>query len=86
VSGTQINLSWIDNATNETAFHIERCQGWGCTGFVEIATVGANVRTFSNTGLAPYTTYRYRVRANGAGGFSGYSNTASATTWPSLNR
>ena len=29
----QINLTWSDNAANETGFVIERCQGAGCSSF-----------------------------------------------------
>src|SRR5205807_1277357 len=50
VSTSQINLSWTDNSDNETSFLIERCQGGGCTSFAQIATTGANIVTFSNTG------------------------------------
>ncbi|MDQ3685769.1 MAG: fibronectin type III domain-containing protein [Acidobacteriota bacterium] len=80
VSQTQINLTWADNATNENGFEIERCTGAGCTNFAQTATVGANVRTFSNTGLTRNKTYRYRVRAYNTSGNSGYSNTAGAKT------
>lgn len=80
VSKSQINLAWTDNATNEDGFKIERCKGSTCTNFAQIATVGANVTTFANTGLSKNTTYRYRVRAYNASGNSGYSNIASATT------
>jgi len=78
-SSTQINLAWTDNSNNnEDGFTIER-SGDG-TNFSEIAAVGANVTTYSNTGLSPATTYYYRVRAFNAGGNSAYSNTANATT------
>jgi hypothetical protein len=80
VSSSQINLAWTDNANNEDGFKIERCTGAGCSNFAQIATVGANVTTYSNTGLTANTSYSYRVRANNAGGDSAYSNTASATT------
>ena len=79
-SSSQINLGWTDNSTNEDGFRIERCQGSGCTSFAQIAEVGANVTSFSNTGLAASTAYVYRVRAFNGGGNSGYSNTATATT------
>ena len=80
VGTSQINLSWTDNATTEDGFRIERCAGAGCTGFAEIATVGANVVSYQNTGLTASTSYSYRVRAFNAGGTSSYTNTATATT------
>jgi len=81
ISSSQINLAWTDNATNETGFKIERCQGTGCTSFAQIATVGANVTTFNNTGLTGSTSYTYQVRATNSGGDSGYSSPpATATT------
>jgi len=80
VSKSQINLTWTDNASNETGFRIERCKGSTCTNFSQIATVGANVTSYANTKLTANTTYRYRVYAYNASGNSGYSNIASATT------
>jgi len=78
-----INLRWNDNSSNETGFKIERCQGTGCGSFVQIAQVGANVTTYSNTGLSAGVSYTYRVRAYNASGNSAYSNTATATPSPS---
>jgi tripartite motif-containing protein 71 len=80
VSSSQINLSWADNSDNEDLFKIERCKGSTCTNFKQIATVGAGVTTYNNTGLSRNTTFRYRVRAYNATGNSNYSNIASATT------
>lgn len=85
ISPSQINLSWTDNATDETSFKIERCTGAGCANFAQIATVGANVSSYANTGLAASTSYSYRVRAYNNGGDSGYSNTATATTQASAS-
>ena len=78
VSGSTINLTWLDNANNETGFNIER-SGDGIN-FAPLATVGANVSSFSDSGLEPVTTYWYRVNAENTGGVSPWSNTASATT------
>jgi hypothetical protein len=80
ISKSQIKLTWADNSNNETGFRIERCKGSTCTDFALIATVGANVTSFSNTKLTASTTYRYRVYAYNASGNSGYSNIAAATT------
>jgi tripartite motif-containing protein 71 len=81
VSSSQINLSWADNDATEQGFKVERCTGTGCSDFAQIATVGANVTGYSNTGLAASTSYSYRVRAYNAAGDSDYSNTASAATF-----
>ncbi|MDX1934419.1 MAG: galactose oxidase-like domain-containing protein, partial [Capsulimonadales bacterium] len=77
-SGTRIALSWVDNATNEQGFYIERSTD-GVT-FAQIARVGPNARTYGNGGLPRKTRYSYRVRAYNATGPSGYSDIASATT------
>ncbi len=79
VSSTQIDLSWVDNSSNEDGFKVERAPG-GTTNFTEIATVGVNVTSYQNTGLTASTSYSYRVRAYNSAGNSGYSNTATATT------
>ena len=80
MSSSQVNLGWADNSSSESSFRIERCQGAECTGFAEIAFVGVNTTSYSNTGLTAGTSYRYRVRAMNAAGPSGYSNTVTATT------
>ena len=77
-SSSQINLSWAD-VSSETGFKIERKTGTGGT-YAQIATTGANVTTYNNTGLSSSTTYYYRVRATNAGGDSPYSPEASAST------
>ena len=77
-SRSQINLSWKNNATNATGVKIE--QSTNGTTFTQIATVGANVTTYSATGLTANTRYYYRVRAYNAVGNSAYSNKASART------
>jgi len=81
VSQTQINLSYQDNSSDESDFHIERSPD-GSTGWAEITTVGANTTSYNNTGLTCNTPYYYRVRAHrhGDAQYSGYSNVANATT------
>jgi hypothetical protein len=74
-----IDLSWAEIMYAETGFKIERSLNG--TSFSEIATVGADVHTYHDSGLNPGTAgtrFYYRVRAyygtiNGA-----YSNTANA--------
>jgi len=78
VSASQINLSWTDNSSNETGFKLQRSTDG--VNFSLIATVGANVTSYSNTRLTPSTTYYYRVYGYNASGASAFSNLASATT------
>lgn len=77
ISSSRIDLSW-SNVSGETGYEIDRSPD-GAT-WTQIATTGANVATFSNTGLNANTTYSYRVRATNGSGDSASSNTASATT------
>ena len=79
-SQTQINLSWTDNANNESGFYIDRATNSGFTANLVTSSVGANVTTLSATGLAAGTTYYFRVRAYNGSGSSANTNTASATT------
>ncbi len=79
-SSSQINLKWADKSNTETGFKVERCEGAPCTSFSQIATVGASVTSYSNTGLKASTSYTYQVRSYNAGGDSAYSNAASAKT------
>lgn len=80
VSGTRVDLEWTDNSDNETQFAIERCAGVGCTTFVEVGTVAADVDTYSDAALTANTTYRWRVRARNAFGTSGYTAIVTAST------
>ncbi len=73
----RIDLTWSDNSSGETGFIIYR-SGNGVS-FSKIATVGAGVTSFSNTGLRTGRTYYYRVRAYAGKTSTAYSNTASAT-------
>jgi hypothetical protein len=79
ISTSQINLLWTDNSYNETGFEIERKTGTTGT-YSQIATVGTNVTTYSDTGLSASTTYYYRVRAYSTASDSQYSNEVSVTT------
>lgn len=87
MSETRIDLSWGPSTDDVgvAGYRVERCQEAGCIEFVEIAQPTGT--TFSDTALSAGTTYRYRVRAvDGAGNFSGYSNTAAATTRDTTRR
>jgi hypothetical protein len=75
---TQIDLTWTDNSSTETGYHVER-SATGSGGWSVIATLAANSSSYSNTGLTPGAVWYYRVGAYNATGDS-YSNTDSATT------
>lgn len=77
VSGSENSLTWIDNASNEDGFKVERVLNAGA--FTQVATTSANVVSYSDTGLTADQTYTYRVRAYNSGGNS-YSNTDYAIT------
>ncbi|QSV44723.1 DUF2341 domain-containing protein [Geobacter benzoatilyticus] len=82
-SEASVVLGWTDNTSDETGFKIERCTGAACTTFAEIATVDANVTSYTDYGRIPNTTYRYRVRAykgGGCGWYTPYSAAQETTT------
>ena len=80
-TSSSLTLTWTDNSSNETGFKIERSTS-PSSGFTQIATVGANVTSYTSTGLSASTVYFYNVRAYNAVGDSAYANTASGQTLP----
>lgn len=83
VGTTQLNLSWAaatEGGGSIAGYLIERCQGAGCSTFVQVAGPVSTL-TYSDASLANTTSYSYRVRARDAAGTMGpYSNIASGTT------
>ncbi len=75
---THACLTWKDNSANEKGFKVERKSGptgvWG-----QIATVEANVTSYTDSGRTDPAPYRYRVRAYSASGDSGPTNDASTS-------
>jgi subtilisin family serine protease len=74
VSSNQINLSWIDNSTNELGFKIERKKDGASYSLIE--TVSSDTITYNDTSAKEKTSYIYRVRAYNSGGNSDASNEA----------
>ncbi len=72
-----MTLNWTDNSSNETGFYIERAPS-GSSLFTRVGQVGANVKTFAQSGVASGT-YLFRVQAfnTTTGGVSAYSNQVS---------
>jgi hypothetical protein len=79
VSTSQVNLTWSDNATNETAYGVERSLD-GVAWSTIAGNLPANSTSFADTAAAPGTTYFYRIRASSGSASSDYSNQATATT------
>jgi len=79
VSVSRIDLSWQDNSLGEDGFELERSTN-GIT-YTLLATVGANITFYSDTGpFTLFATYYYRVRGyNTIGDRSAWSNVVSAT-------
>ena len=69
----QINLTWIDNSTNEVGFKIERKLSTGS--FSVIYTAATNSTSYSDTSVSAGLTYTYRVNSyNATGNSASYSN------------
>lgn len=77
-SGSEVFLTWKDNAAGEVNVRIEQSVNGGA--FQEVGVALANETGALVQGLTPGTSYSFRVRAGGADRFSEYSNTAAAAT------
>ena len=76
---TSINLAWTDNASDETAYTVERSTTGIGSWTVLSSTEPANATSYTATGLTTGTPYYFRVKATNANGASAYSAVASAT-------
>jgi FtsP/CotA-like multicopper oxidase with cupredoxin domain len=81
---TTVNVSWTDNATNETGFTLQRATDAAFTKALTTTKVAAAVSGTGSvynlppvTGLKKGTTYYFRVAATNVLGASGYSTAAS---------
>ncbi|MBP6460614.1 MAG: T9SS type A sorting domain-containing protein, partial [Crocinitomicaceae bacterium] len=79
-AATSFTVNWNDNATNENNNILERSTDG--TNFTVIATLGANVTSYNETGLIPNTQYYYRVKATNATESSVYTSATLITTPP----
>ncbi|MBN1672820.1 MAG: lamin tail domain-containing protein [Kiritimatiellae bacterium] len=79
VATDQIDVTWVDNSSDETRFKI-RC-GTDPANLATEIFVAANATRYSHTGLAPGTTWYYKIRSENAAGVSAYTDPpVSATT------
>lgn len=64
LSSSSIKITWSDNSNNETGFYLYR---WNGADWTRLGSVGANVTSYTNSGLQAGTTYYYYVASyNGA--------------------
>jgi hypothetical protein len=77
----RVRVTWVDNASNETNFMLERAVNGGA--FIALATTparnGAGNVTFNDTTVTIGNSYSYRVKAVNGLGSSAYSNTSSVS-------
>ncbi len=80
-SGPSVTLTWTNNATNETGFHLDRATDPNFTQNLITQDLPASPTAFTDTaaGLTPGSTYYYRLRAFNQGGDSASSNVGSVT-------
>ena len=63
VSEAQITVSWTDTNTDRTGFRLWRCSGPSCSNFTPVGGVITSPLSYSDTGLAPNTSYTYYVES-----------------------
>jgi hypothetical protein len=78
VTSSSVSLTWSDNATNETGYKLERSPDG--VNFTELATLGADAKSFSDSTVSSRSNYSYRVLAYNSAGMSDYSNSVQVTT------
>lgn len=81
VSETGIALEWIDEASTEMGYRLERSASGG-NNFATIVILGADVVTYTDNGLSSDTTYDYRVAAFNDSGDSGFATASGKTDAP----
>jgi serine protease AprX len=77
LSNSQVELTWLDNSTNETAFAVwrrDRTADWA-----RVAVRVPNTTRYRDDGLVPGRTYTYRVRATNNQGASAWTKEVEAT-------
>jgi hypothetical protein len=71
---TKLQLSWTNPSPNDATYvSVERSTTGAGGPFTEIARIGADQTSFTDTGLTPLTRYWYRIRAFNQPGNSAYT-------------
>lgn len=82
-SASSVALRWIDNASSETGYRVERKVGNGT--FAVYATLAANSTSYTDASVSANTFYTYRVLALGTSYNSAYSNEVALQVKPWIN-
>ena len=85
VSGSQINLAWLDRSNGETGYKIE--QSTSANGpWTSVGNTAANITAYTITGVfAGSTTYYFRVTAyNGTGNSDPSLTSVTTAGWPNV--
>lgn len=84
VTDKQSKVTWTNGSTSATkprsSTKVERQTDSGS--WTQIASVGSSTRNYTDNGISSNHRYRYRVRAQGSGGYSGYSTSGYIYTTP----
>ena len=79
-TSVRVELTWSDNATDESRYELQRCRGDGCVDFSRVAVLSQNTTAYTDSGVTPSTPYRYRVRASRTASSSDYSDVLNIST------
>jgi hypothetical protein len=79
-SGTELDLSWVDNATNATGYEVWSSISGGA--YTRLAQLSSTATTYINSGLTQGTTYAYFIRAISLAGSADSAIVTSATPVP----
>jgi fibronectin type 3 domain-containing protein len=81
VSAVSVNVTWTNNATDQTGFQLDRATNPGFTQNLVTQSLPGTANAFTDTaaGLVPGGTYYYQIRATNAAGASANSVSASVT-------
>jgi hypothetical protein len=72
-ASSQANLSWSDNANNETAYRIERSPAGLEQWALLTGSLAAGSTAYTDASVIAGNSYDYRISAVGSGGISGYT-------------
>ena len=84
VSDSQAKATWTNGSTSTTrprsSTKVERQTDSGS--WTQVASVGSSTANYTDNGISANHRYRYRVRAQGSGGYSGYATSGYIYTTP----